>query len=207
MSKTHIETRTLKLIHDPTFAGTDEAGRGPLAGPVVVAAVVLPAKFDTQGLDDSKKLSRERREHETERIKEGAEWHIEIVGTEEIERKNILHASLAGMARALSFLSFETGFVDGNKLPPFDGPLEAVVKGDGKYACIAAASILAKTERDQLMRDYAVEYPEYGFDLHFGYPTPEHLVALRKHGPCSIHRRSFHPVSDMLNQPCLTFDE
>ena len=174
---------------------------------MVVAAVVLPEAFDPQGLDDSKKLSRRRRESQATRIREQATWHIEIVGTEEIERKNILHASLAGMARALSALKFDQGFVDGNKLPPFDGPCEAIVKGDGKYACIAAASILAKTHRDQLMREYALEYPEYGFDLHFGYPTPEHLAALREHGPCEIHRRSFHPVSEMLNQPCLIFDE
>lgn len=195
------------LIHDPTFAGADEAGRGPLAGPVVVAAVVLPEGFDVAGLNDSKKLSRIQREREAIRIKQGATWHIEFVDHKEIDRINILKASLVGMARALEKLTFERGFVDGNKLPPMDGPIEAIVKGDGIYACIAAASILAKTERDQLMRDYALKYPEYGFDLHFGYPTPEHFEALREHGPCDIHRRTFHPVSEMVNQPCLIFDD
>ena len=198
------------LIHAPGFAGVDEAGRGPLAGPVVVAAVILPREFDVSGLDDSKNLSPSRRSSEARRIFEHADWAVIVVEPSVIDRKNILRASLDGMADALCALSQRPAkaLADGNRLPPYtDAPVEAVVKGDGKYACIAAASILAKTERDRIMCDYALEYPEYGFDLHFGYGTPEHLDALREHGPCAIHRRTFHPVSDMVNQPCLIFDE
>ncbi|MCH7904534.1 MAG: ribonuclease HII [Armatimonadetes bacterium] len=198
------------LIHEPDVAGADEAGRGPLAGPVVVAAVILPREFDASGLDDSKKLSRSRRSSEARRIIEHADWAVIVVEPAVIDRKNILRASLDGMADALCALKIKPAkaLIDGNRLPPYnDAPVEAVVKGDGKYACIAAASILAKTERDRIMCEYALEYPEYGFDLHFGYGTPEHLDALREHGPCPIHRRTFHPVSDMVNQPCLIFDE
>lgn len=195
------------LIHLPGVAGADEAGRGPLAGPVVVAAVVLPEEFDVKGLDDSKKLTPARRSQEAGRIKKGAVYCIEIVGVEVIDRRNILRASLDAMARVLELLKFSRALVDGDRLPPTSRPVEAVVKGDGKYACIAAASILAKTERDALMCEYAVEYPLYGFDVNFGYGTPDHLAAIREHGPCPIHRRTFAPVADMLNQPCLTFDE
>ena len=202
--------QTLDLIHEPGLAGADEAGRGSLAGPVVVAATVLPAEFDVCGLDDSKKLPPDRREHEAERIKELAEWSLVVVGHEVVDRRNVLRASLDGMAEALRGLrcTLLRAVVDGGWLPPYtEVPVEAVVKGDGKYACIAAASILAKTERDRIMREYALEFPEYGFDLHFGYGTAEHLAALREHGPCEIHRRSFSPVCEMVNQPCLTFDK
>jgi ribonuclease HII len=196
-----------KLIHLPGVAGADEAGRGPLAGPVVVAAVVLPKGFRVSGIDDSKKLTPERREHQAERIKERAAWCVEVVGVDEIDRYNILWASMLGMARALERLSFSRALVDGNCLPRTTLPVEAVVKGDGKYACIAAASIIAKTERDRIMREVSLEYPEYGFDSHFGYSTPEHLAALDRFGPCPLHRRSFTRISDLVNQPCLTFDE
>lgn len=198
------------LIHEPDVAGADEAGRGPLAGPVVVAAVILPRGFDVSGLDDSKKLSRSRRLSEAGRIKAYADWAVIVVEPSIIDRKNILRASLDGMADALCALKAKPAraLVDGNRLPPYtDAPVEAIVKGDERYACIAAASILAKTERDRIMCELALEYPDYGFDLHFGYGTPEHLDALREHGPCPIHRRSFYPVSDMVNQPCLIFDE
>ena len=198
------------LIHETGLAGADEAGRGALAGPVVVAAAVLPPEFDVSGLDDSKQLPPDRREHEAERIKELAEWSVVVVGPEVVDRRNVLRASLDGMAEALRGLSCTPwkALVDGDRLPPYtEAPVEAVVKGDGEYACIAAASILAKTERDRIMREYALEYPEYGFDLHFGYATAEHLAALREHGPCAIHRRSFSPVCEMVNQPCLIFDK
>ena len=198
------------LIHEAGLAGADEAGRGSLAGPVVVAAAILPPEFDVRGLDDSKKLTPDRREHESERIRGLAEWSLVVVGHEVVDRRNVLRASLEGMADALRGLryTFLRAVVDGNRLPPYtEAPVEAVVKGDGKYACIAAASILAKTERDRIMCDYALEFPEYGFELHFGYGTPEHMAALREHGPCSIHRRTFYPVSDMVNQPCLIFDK
>lgn len=197
----------MPLIHLPGVAGADEAGRGPLAGPVVVAAVVVPDGFDVSGVDDSKKLSPASRERQARRIKEECAWIVEVVSVEEIDRSNILRASLAGMARAIERLGCARALVDGDRLPPTRVPVEAVVKGDGRYACIAAASILAKTERDQLMRDCADEFPQFGFEVNFGYGTPEHLAALREHGPCAIHRRSFSPVSEMVNQPCLTFDE
>ena len=136
------------LIHEPNIAGADEAGRGPLGGPVVVAAVMLPTGFDVSGLDDSKKLSRSRRTREAERIKADADWSVIVIEPSVIDRKNILRASLDGMADALSALKSRPvkALVDGNQLPPYtDSPIEAIVKGDGKYACIAAASILAKT--------------------------------------------------------------
>lgn len=195
------------LIHLPGVAGADEAGRGPLAGPVVVAAVVLPEEFDVKGLNDSKKLTPARREQQAARIKKGAVYCIEVVDVEVIDRRNILRASLDAMARVLELLKFTRALIDGDRLPPTSRPVEAVVKGDGKYACIAAASIIAKTERDAMMREYALEYPEYGFDVNFGYGTADHIAAIRLHGPCPIHRRTFYPVSDMVNQPCLTFDD
>lgn len=195
------------LIHLPGVAGADEAGRGPLAGPLVVAAVVLPEGFDTNGLDDSKKLTPQKRERQARRIKHDAVWCLEVVGVEEIERRNILRASLNAMARVLELLCPTRSLVDGNQLPPTKLNVEAVVKGDGKFACIAAASILAKTERDRIMCEYADEYPNYGFEVNFGYGTPEHLAAIREHGPCAIHRRTFSPIADLLNQPCLTFDD
>lgn len=195
------------LIHLPGVAGADEAGRGPLAGPLVVAAVVLPEGFDVAGIDDSKRLAPSQREEQAERIRKGASWCIEVVDVPEIERRNILRASLNAMARVLELLRSTRALVDGNQLPPTKLNVEAVVKGDAKYACIAAASILAKTERDGIMCEYAHQYPEYGFDVNFGYGTPQHLDALREHGPCAIHRRTFSPISDMVNQPCLTFDD
>ena len=198
-----------ELIHIPGAAGADEAGRGPLAGPVVAAAVVLPEGFDIRGIDDSKKLDAHQRETLADRIKESAAWWIERSEPAEIDRINILWASMAAMERALFHLNPtpDYAFIDGNRLPkrlPCSG--EWVIKGDGKYACIAAASILAKVERDRIMVAYAETYPEYGFDRHFGYPTPEHFLAIEKHGPCPIHRRSFAPVRNY-EQPCLTFEE
>jgi ribonuclease HII len=195
------------LIHLPGVAGADEAGRGPLAGPVVVAAVVLPEGFDVVGLNDSKKLSPAKRAEHALRIRAGAQWCIEVVGVDEIDRRNILRASLDGMARAIEGLSCSRALVDGDHFPPTRVPVETIVKGDGKYACIAAASILAKTERDRIMCELSAEYPLYGFDVNFGYGTPEHIAAIREHGPCPIHRRTFSPVSEMVNQPCLTFEE
>lgn len=196
-----------KLIHLPGVAGADEAGRGPLAGPVVAAAVVLPDGFDVSGINDSKKLTPAQREELATVITDTATWCVEVVDVEEIDRINILWASMAGMARALERIGAARALIDGNCLPKTTVPVEAVVGGDGKYACIAAASILAKTTRDSLMRDLSLEYPEYGFDVHFGYSTPEHIAALDKHGPCPLHRRSFARISDLINQPCLTFDE
>lgn len=198
------------LLHIPGVAGADEAGRGPLAGPVVAAAVILPEGFDVSGLDDSKKLDLPTRERLERRIREGAQWAIELAEPEEIDRLNILHASLAAMARAIARLAPPKAYIDGNRLPTgLACSAEAVIKGDGKMACIAAASILAKTERDRLMAAYAETFPDYGFERHFGYPTPDHLAALQRLGPCPIHRRSFAPVraaqGSEEGQPCLTF--
>lgn len=192
-----------KLRHTPGACGADEAGRGPLAGPVVAAACILPKGFRVAGIDDSKKLTADEREELFEKIIEKAIYAIELAEPPEIDRLNILHASMAAMSRAILRLEPEKVYVDGNRLPPdLRCEAEAVVKGDGKYACIAAASILAKVTRDRIMREYAQTFVGYGFDQHFGYPTPEHLAALRKLGPCPIHRRSFNPVKEA-EQPCL----
>ena len=193
------------LIHVPGAAGADEVGRGPLAGPVVAAAVILPDGFDLKGINDSKKLEPKVREELAIRIRASAVFWVERSEPDEIDRLNILWASMAAMERAIAKLSSSPNYIyiDGNRLPRqmrCNG--EAVIKGDGIYACIAAASILAKVARDQIMADYANEYPEYGVERHFGYPTPEHLVALKAHGPCPIHRRSFAPVREF-DQPCL----
>lgn len=196
------------LIHVPGAAGADEAGRGPLAGPVVAAAVVLPDGFDLAGIDDSKKLDPKTREALAIRIKSAAIWCIERAEPDEIDRLNILWATMAVMERALRRLSPrpEYAYIDGNRIPKaMPCPGEWVIKGDGKYACIAAASILAKVERDRIMVEYGAEYPKYGFERHFGYPTPEHFQALEEHGPCPIHRRSFAQIGGR-DQLCLTFE-
>ncbi|CAN5617002.1 ribonuclease HII [soil metagenome] len=184
--------------------GADEAGRGPLAGPVVCAAALLPIDFDISELNDSKKLTPAKREELFEKIVAECSYHIEIVDREEIDRLNILHASLAGLARAISSLNADCAAVDGNIVPKGVAfPCRAVIKGDGKVAAIAAASILAKVTRDRLMVAADAEYPGYGFATHFGYPTPFHFEALKRLGPCPLHRRSFAPVRAMLEQPCL----
>lgn len=197
------------LEHCPGCAGADEAGRGPLAGPVVAAAVVLPEGFDIEGIDDSKKLDAPTRERLAVRIRASASYCVEIAEVEEVDRLNILHASLAAMARAICALPgpIPLVYIDGNRLPPsLPYPAEAVVKGDGKLACIAAASILAKVARDAIMTAYARDYPGYGFERHFGYSTPEHLSALESLGPCALHRRSFARIAGH-DQLCLSFDE
>jgi len=185
------------LDRRPGWAGADEAGRGPLAGPVVAAAVILPSDFNIHGLNDSKKLDAVKRDQLEQRIREGATFHVEFAWPEEIDAKNILQASLAAMSRAILALPSPLGaLIDGNQIPKgLSIPVETVVKGDGKIAEIAAASILAKNGRDRYMVEIAETYPEYGFEKHFGYPTPEHLEALKHHGPCPIHRRSFGPVA------------
>lgn len=198
-----------RLIHIPGAIGVDEAGRGPLAGPVVVAAVALPRGFQVRGINDSKKLTPEVRQDLAQRIKEKAAYRIVIGDLEAITRLNILHATLWAMAEAVEGVGFDAEriLIDGDKVPePLKGRAESVIEGDGKFACIAAASILAKTERDRMMRELAALYPEYGFDRHFGYATPEHLAAISKHGPCPIHRLTFSPFAEMIRQPCLTFD-
>ena len=193
------------LPFEPGVAGIDEAGRGPIAGPVVVAAVILPIGFDAEGVVDSKKLSRARRTLIRERILAEAEYQIEVVSHETIDRKNILRATLDGMAAVASRLAgYTEAIIDGNQVPPGLSRCRAIVDGDALRAEIAAASILAKEHRDDLMRNYALQFPEYGFDRHFGYCVEEHLLALQTYGPCPIHRTTFSPVQEMLLQP--TFD-
>jgi ribonuclease HII len=188
-------------------AGVDEAGRGPLAGPVVVAAVILRPDHGLDGLDDSKRLTEARREALYPQILAGAlAWRVEFVQCAEIDALNILQATLAGMCRALRGLSpaAQRARIDGNQLPrDLPCPAEAVVGGDALEPAIMAASILAKVSRDRLMRELHLEYPQYGFDRHKGYPSREHLAALEAHGPCPHHRRSFRPVQltmDLLTQ-------
>jgi len=194
------------LKHLPDAAGLDEAGRGPLAGPVVAAAVILPKWFRYAGIDDSKRLDARRRAELEVRIRAKAIYAVEVAEVEEIDRINILWASMAAMRRAYEKLACSAPiYVDGNIVPPgLSGT--AVIDGDAKIVCIAAASILAKTARDRIMTAYAEIYPEYGFDRHFGYSTPEHFRALEKFGPSPIHRRSFAPCR-VDEQPCLIFEE
>ena len=192
------------------WAGVDEAGRGPLAGPVVAAAVILPRRFDVIGIDDSKKLTPIAREEAAARIKKRAIYCIAVADVIEIDELNILRAALLAMKRALDGLSIvpKGVLVDGNQpVHGVDYPVKCVVEGDAKYAQIAAASILAKTFRDALMRDLSLQYPNYGFDHNFGYSTREHFVALDKLGPCDLHRRTFAPVRDKLLQPCLAIED
>jgi ribonuclease HII len=186
------------------IAGIDEAGRGPLAGPVVVAAVVFdPARPRINGLADSKQLCASRRELLYERIVERAlAWHVVFIDVEEIDRINIYHATMLGMRRALEGVVQAAGGadgclarIDGNALPrDLPCPAEAWIGGDARERSIMAASILAKVSRDRFMRELHSMHPQYGFDQHKGYSTPEHLAALRTHGPCPHHRRSFAPV-------------
>jgi ribonuclease HII len=201
--------REIRLRRTPGIAGLDEAGRGPLAGPVFAAAVILPEKYRIKGLNDSKQVDAKARDEIAAEIKNCAIWAVAYAEVDEIDRINILWASMAAMCRALRALSTvpPKALIDGNQLPKdMPCPAEAVVGGDGKYACIAAASILAKTERDRFMRELGQTYPEYGFDRHFGYSTPAHKAALLEHGPCPIHRRSFAPCRAD-EQLCLTFAE
>lgn len=182
-------------------AGVDEAGRGPLAGPVVAAAVILHPDRPIRGLKDSKQLTAEAREELADLVRSRAlAWAVAWADHEEIDRINILQASLLAMARAVAALSVEPHEVqvDGNQIPPVSLPVTAIVGGDGKVKAIGAASILAKVERDAAMVRLHTLYPQYGFDEHKGYSTPQHLDALQRHGACAIHRRSFAPVQRCL---------
>ena len=181
------------------IAGVDEAGRGPLAGPVVVAAVVFaPGRTPVNGLDDSKALTERKREQLYPRILERAlAWKIVFVEADEIDRRNIFQATMHGMREALLGVAHvaDCARIDGNRLPKdLPCPAEAWVGGDARDRSIMAASILAKVARDACMWDLHAQYPQYGFDRHKGYPSPLHLDALRRLGPCPAHRRSFAPV-------------
>lgn len=175
----------------------DEAGRGPLAGPVVVAAVILPAKYELESLDDSKRLSAVKRERLAPQIEaQAVAFAVEFVEVDEIDRVNILQATLNGMQRAVENLdpAPQRAMIDGNRAPKLSCDVTTVIGGDRLVASISAASVLAKVYRDRLMLSMHDLYPEYGFDRHKGYPTALHLERLKLHGPCCIHRRSFAPV-------------
>jgi ribonuclease HII len=183
------------------IAGVDEAGRGPLAGPVVAAAVILDELKPIKGLDDSKKLSPATRERLFDEIRAKALCcAIAEASVEEIDTLNILQATMLAMRRAVEGLRLKPGkvLVDGNRLPVLRIAAEAIIQGDAKVQAISAASILAKVHRDRLCLLLHEQHPHYGFDEHKGYPTPEHLAALRAHGACSHHRRSFAPVREAL---------
>jgi ribonuclease HII len=190
------------IIPPGLVCGIDEAGRGPLAGPVVAAAVILDPARPIPGLNDSKKLSEKKRDELAGQIREHAlAWAVAEASVEEIDRLNILHATMLAMQRAVAGLSVspERAMVDGNRCPTLPIPAEAVVKGDGKIASIAAASILAKTVRDAGMLALHAQYPMYGFNRHMGYPTAAHCAALEAHGASPVHRRSFGPVARQLS--------
>ena len=184
-------------------AGVDEAGRGPLAGPVVAAAVILPEEFSSNQLNDSKKLSSSKREkiyNELMNVDSKVISAFAVIDEVVIDKINILRATHMAMAQASSNLSIEPSFViiDGMPIKDFPFNNESIIKGDSKSLSIAAASVIAKVERDRIMLNYSKEYPEYKFEKHKGYGTKLHLDALKKFGPCKIHRKSFAPVKKFL---------
>ena len=202
-SKKFLQAEQLGLVFDVPglIAGVDEAGRGPLAGPVVAAAVILDDLKPIKGLNDSKVLTARTRERLFDEIHAKALcFCIAQASVEEIDTLNILHATMLAMRRAVEGLRLRPHkvLVDGNRIPTLKIPAEAIVKGDAKVKAISAASILAKVHRDRLCLLLHEQHPQYGFDGHKGYPTRLHLAALRAHGACPEHRRSFGPVRDVL---------
>ena len=181
---------------DKIEAGCDEAGRGCLAGPVVAAAVILPKDYKNQMLDDSKKLNEKKRDAlRIEIMRDALAWGIGVVSNEEIDKINILNASFLAMHRAIDQLKLnpELLLIDGNRFKPYhDLPYHMIVKGDGKYLSIAAASILAKTERDAIMQKLHKEFPDYDWNKNKGYPTRKHILAVEQFGQTPYHRKSFH---------------
>lgn len=181
--------------------GVDEVGRGPLAGPVTAAAVVLPAGDIPEGLNDSKKMTAARRDALAEWIMAHCDWSVAHVGVADIDRLNIYHAAHLAMCRAVRGLRERPchALIDGNRIPrDLDVPAEAIVKGDGRSLTIAAASVVAKVLRDRIMSDLARQYPGYGWQENAGYPTPAHKKALLELGVTPVHRRSFKPVHNIL---------
>ena len=188
------------LHHHALVAGVDEAGRGPLAGPVVAAAVILDPADCPDGLNDSKKLSAARRARLEGEIKARARcWAVAMASVEEIDGLNILWATMLAMTRAVEALGVDCGhvLVDGNRCPQWRWPSTAIVEGDAKCLSIAAASILAKEERDRIMVAAAADHPHYGWETNKGYGSARHMAALREHGPTPLHRRSFAPVAQL----------
>lgn len=184
-------------------AGCDEAGRGPLAGPVVAAAVILPKDYQHTWLDDSKKLNKHKREMlKSEIEKDAISWAVSFIHNQKIDEINILNASFLAMHKAICQLNKtpELLLIDGNRFKPYPKiPHECIIKGDGKYLSIAAASILAKTYRDQYMEKLAEEYPQYGWDSNAGYPTKSHRDAIKKFGATPYHRKSFRLLPEQLD--------
>ena len=204
-AKTFLRAAKLRGIVDVAglMAGVDEVGRGPLAGPVVAAAVILAEKGTIRGLNDSKLLQPEERERLDREIRRRAICcSVAEASVEEIDRFNILRAALLAMRRAVEGLAQQPSIVlvDGNQRPELAMPVRTVVGGDARVRAISAASIIAKVHRDRLLIALHAEHPEYGFDGHKGYSTPEHLAALREHGACRHHRRSFAPVREVLDR-------
>lgn len=191
--------------HGP-IAGVDEAGRGPLAGAVYAAAVILPTSYELPYLNDSKKLTERRREVLYDAVMaQAVSYSIACVEAPDIDRLNIYQATLLAMKNAVTALAVQPGFVyvDGNVCPRWDYASEALVQGDSRLDCIAAASILAKVARDRTMVALHEKYPDYGFARHKGYATREHLLALQRLGPCSAHRRSYAPVAQCFDTDCM----
>jgi ribonuclease HII len=206
-SKKYFKAEQASLSWDVPglLAGVDEAGRGPLAGPVVAAAVILDDLKPIKGLADSKQLTPLRRERLYDEIRAKALCcSVAMASVEEIDRLNILQATMLAMQRAVQGLRLKPHkvLVDGNRLPALDVLAEAIVSGDARVPCISAASILAKVSRDRLLVELHQQHPAYGFDRHKGYGTAEHLLALQTHGPLPVHRRSFSPVARALQLQC-----
>ena len=194
-----IETTGAQLKR--AVAGVDEVGRGPLAGPVMTAAVILPSEYNIPGLNDSKKLSKAKRQDLDQLIRQQAVcWALGEATVEEIDQLNILHATMLAMQRAVNALEIqpELVLIDGNRCPELPMRSRAIIGGDGLEPAISAASILAKVARDHLMERYALEFPHYGFERNSGYPTAQHRQALQEYGVTRIHRRSFAPVQKAL---------
>jgi len=198
---TTVRQPGLQMFSGSRWAGVDEAGRGPLAGPVMAAAVVLDPSAVPAGLADSKQLTPGRRNELAVRIRSVAvAWSVAWADACEIDTLNILHASMLAMRRAVLGLHLapEHAQVDGNRCPRLPCTVEAIIRGDASVAAISAASILAKVARDEFMRELDGVYPGYGFERHKGYPTPAHMAALAELGPCPCHRRSFRPVREAI---------
>ena len=189
-----------KIPENTVIAGVDEVGRGPLAGPVIAAAVILDPEQPIYGLADSKSINEKKREKLAQEIMlKSRAWAIARAEVYEIDELNILQASLLAMCRSVDALNIKPGLVlvDGNQCPEMELPVKAIIKGDTKVAAISAASIIAKVARDREMTDLDHEYPGYGFAVHKGYPTMAHIQALKQLGACPIHRRSFAPVKNL----------
>lgn len=202
----HEHWRAARAAGWQHICGIDEVGRGPLAGPVMAAAVLIDESFSLPGIHDSKKLRPKQREQLAQQLREDprVRWHVAAVSSEEIDSLNILRATHLAMERAVqglvAQLDHEVDFclIDGLPVPRFPYPHRAVVKGDALSLSIACASVIAKVTRDHWMAQQALAHPQYGFERHSGYGTPQHLAALRAHGPCVLHRRSFAPVANAI---------